>query len=1011
MKQKKLFRIACLLIGFLFSGSLAFAADPLVVNAAKGNFAIDADGGDWGLVTATNIDYVNYGGTNLTAGAEAADFSGSFKTAWDAKKLYFYIDVKDDIKVKANGASYLVDNMEIWLDVNKSKTTAFDGVDDIKIRINRDSVWANTAAGQNNLGDYPWTQTSTDGMKGMVVKQKEVNGGYIVEVSIPWDSIQVKNPNKIAIAENTEIGFGIYLCDQDDAAAGGTTRTKLFWGEATTVAGNPSTWGTIKLAGTPIETTLVSQAAKGKFAIDADGGDWGLVTATPVGVVSYGAANLTAGSEAADFSGSFKTAWDKKNFYMYIDVKDDVKVKKGTFYLVDNLELQFDLDNSKGNSNDGKNDLKIRINRDTTLVNGKPGDNVLGDYPWTASSTDGMKGMVVAQKEVNGGYIVELSIPWDSIQATSPSKVTINENSEVGFAVYLCDQDDPAAAGGATRTKLLWTNFVGNKPSTYGTLKLAGTPIETTLVSQAAKGKFAIDADGGDWGLVTATPVGVVSYGAANLTAGSEAADFSGSFKTAWDKKNFYMYIDVKDDVKVKKGTFYLVDNLELQFDLDNSKGNSNDGKNDLKIRINRDTTLVNGKPGDNVLGDYPWTASSTDGMKGMVVAQKEVNGGYIVELSIPWDSIQATSPSKVTINENSEVGFAVYLCDQDDPAAAGGATRTKLLWTNFVGNKPSTYGTLKLAGTPVETVLESQAIANSIIIDGNNSDWQFANTTPVSVVTYGAANLTAGSEAADFSGSFKTAWDKKNFYMYIDVKDDVKVKKGTFYLVDNLELQFDLDNSKGNSNDGKNDLKIRINRDTTLVNGKPGDNILGDYPWTASSTDGMKGMVVAQKEVNGGYVVELSIPWDSIQATSPSKVSLKENSEVGFAVYLCDQDDAVGVGGATRTKLVWTNFVGNKPSTYGTLKLVGTPSSVRNAAETQVKIYRIAKSVYVTDLSSLTGSVNISIYNLNGSRIQNISTVGGEKTQINLNGFAKGMYILKLENNNQNSTMKLIAE
>ena len=53
---------------------------------------------------------------------------------------------------------------------------------------------ANLTAGaeDNNLGDYPWTATSKDGMKGMTVAQKELTDGYVVELSIPWDSIQVK---------------------------------------------------------------------------------------------------------------------------------------------------------------------------------------------------------------------------------------------------------------------------------------------------------------------------------------------------------------------------------------------------------------------------------------------------------------------------------------------------------------------------------------------------------------------------------------------------------------------------------------------------------------------------------------------------------------------------------------------------------------------------------------------------------------------------------------------------
>ena len=747
---------AWLLVCLLFSAMHVNAQ--LNSTASMGKMFVDADNADWTGIPSDTAKVFNVGGTApLYQGP--SDFLPTFKTSWDKKFFYFYADIKDDIKIKKAAYSYFSDNIEIWLDVNNSKAAAFDGKDDIKIRLNRDTVYYSTGPGDNTIGDYPWTATSSDGMKGMIVKQKEVTGGYIVEVAVPWDSIQVKNPNKVVIGTGTQIGFNAYFCDQDSVNSTSGNRTKLLW--QNTTGANPSTWGTLTLAGTPVETTLVSNATQGKIVIDADASDWVNAPDVPVAVVNFGANNMV---NAADFSGSFKTAWDKKNLYFFANIKDDIKIKKGKTgtglaYQTDNLELSLDVNNSKGKVFDGVDDIKIRINRDTTFFSTGPGDNTIGDYPWTATTKDGMKGMVISQKEVAGGYQVELSIPWDSIQAKvlPANRLKFAENSKIGMLVYYCDQDSVNATS-ANRTKLLWVNAAGAAPATWGDVVLAGTPVETSLVSNATQVKINIDGDASEWTNATDVPVAVVNFGANNLVS---AADFSGSFKTTWDAKKLYFFANIKDDIKIKKGKTgtglaYQTDNLELSLDVNNSKGKVFDGVDDIKIRINRDTTFFSTGPGDNTIGDYPWTATTKDGMKGMVISQKEVAGGYQVELSIPWDSIQAKvlPANRLKFAENSKIGMLVYYCDQDSVNATS-ANRTKLLWVNAAGAAPATWGDVVLAGTPVETSLVSNATQVKINIDGDASEWTNATDVPVAVVNFGANNLVS---AADFSGSFKTS-------------------------------------------------------------------------------------------------------------------------------------------------------------------------------------------------------------------------------------------------------------
>jgi chitodextrinase/acetyltransferase-like isoleucine patch superfamily enzyme len=488
----------------------------LNTKATPGVMLIDADAADWWGIPSDTAKIFTAGGT-APLYQDAADFSATFKTAWDSKNIYFFAEIKDDIIVKKASASYLADNLEIWLDVNNSKTATFDGVDDIKIRINRDTVLTNAQVGFNNLGDYPWTSTSKDGMRGMIIKQKEISGGYVVELSVPWDSIQMKNSSKITIGDGTTIGFNAYFCDNDSISNPiGGNRTKLVW--ENTTGSNPSTWGILRLSGTPAVTEISSPAIQSNMIIDGDLTDWNNLPSTSVALVNYGAANLV---DSKDFSGSFKTTWDSKNFYFFADIKDDIKVKTGTFYLADNLELGLDVNNSKKSTLDKIDDVKIRINRDSIWVN-TAGGNVLGDYPWTGGAVkDGMKGMVVKQKEITGGWQVELSIPWDSLQVKNSSPVVLGENSLIGLHVYLCDQDSLKDRG-SDRTKLLWINSAGGAPSTWGTLKLTGTPVESDGI--VYRERF-INTTGAN---ADASTVGWKSYSNLQVTEVLSTAGFQG---------------------------------------------------------------------------------------------------------------------------------------------------------------------------------------------------------------------------------------------------------------------------------------------------------------------------------------------------------------------------------------------------------------------------------------------------------------------------------------------------
>jgi endo-1,4-beta-xylanase len=109
---------------------------------------------------------------------------------WDEKALYVYAEVNDPFLSDANSAAYMQDSIEIFVDENNGKTTSYQ-TDDSQIRINF-----------KNLVSYG----STGEISGLKSATKIVNGGYVVEVMIPYRS-------SLAAKEDTVIGFDIQVND------------------------------------------------------------------------------------------------------------------------------------------------------------------------------------------------------------------------------------------------------------------------------------------------------------------------------------------------------------------------------------------------------------------------------------------------------------------------------------------------------------------------------------------------------------------------------------------------------------------------------------------------------------------------------------------------------------------------------------------------------------------------------------------------------------------------------
>lgn len=159
--------------------------------------------------------------------SNSSDLSAKCKALWDNTYLYVLGDVNDQTLNNDSQNWYDDDAIEVYLDVNNDKPTAF-AANDFQYTFG----WNDgTTVGANPSG-----RSST----GVTYKMVAKTGGYIFEARIPWSTIQATP------SQNQLLGFDFMVNDDDN---GGTRDKKISWTSATDNAyQDPSLFGVAKLA-------------------------------------------------------------------------------------------------------------------------------------------------------------------------------------------------------------------------------------------------------------------------------------------------------------------------------------------------------------------------------------------------------------------------------------------------------------------------------------------------------------------------------------------------------------------------------------------------------------------------------------------------------------------------------------------------------------------------------------------------------------------------------------------
>jgi len=628
---------------------------------------------------------------------DSADCSGFFQVAWNEHGIYVAVTVTDDSTnvTGPQGPDWAWDMVEIYFDMNIGKLEDGRGT-------------------QEGMGHYQVAGHAKDGINGWressYFAYKTDGSNYIKEAFASWTDLAdsagfVQNPVN-SIMDTLAIGLDVYIVDndRDSTASGRNFRDRLVWtnwGEVTETWDNADDAGILKfdttsVAGVDNEYVTVSKKIKG-LPLNIDGVLDENVWAT---APKYKIAQVYKGEEIAggadDCSGYFQTLWTNEGIYVGVTVTDDstnVTGPQGPDWARDMVEIYFDM-------NVGK------------LKDGRGTQEGMGHYQVAGLAKDGINtwgaGSKFAYKTDGSNYVKETFVKWTDLKDSAG--VVQTPVDAIGFDVYIVDNDrDSTASGRNFRDRLVWANW-GEVTETWdnaddgGIMKFnmaAAIENSAMLTINKVTGDTII-ADGkldeSIWDSLPKIQIDQV-YKGEKITGG--AADCSGYFQIAWNDNGIYVAVNVTDDstnVTGPQGPDWAQDMVEIYFDM--NVGNLDDG---LGTQESQGHYQVAGlaKDGINSWGAGSKFAYLTDG------------SNYVKEAFVRWADLKNVDGDTIAPKNNMQLGFDVYIVDNDrDSTASGRNFRDRLVWANW-GDITETWdnaddaGIIKLSTNEIENVYD----------------------------------------------------------------------------------------------------------------------------------------------------------------------------------------------------------------------------------------------------------------------------------------------------------------
>jgi len=196
-----------------------------------------------------------------------------------------------------------------------------------------------------------------------------------------------------------------------------------------------------------------------------------------------------------------------------------------------------------------------------------------------------------------------------------------------------------------------------------------------------------------------------IGYSPKNVVIGeaTTADDISAIIVTMWDDANIYIDVDITDDLLDNAATnSWERDQVEVYFDMDNSKQDVDNGFDDNDRQI-----------------AFLWNTDNTGVLDGAAISeQMDTENGWHLDIMVPFSALMdGFVPAEGTV-----IGFDVHVADND-----GADTRdTKLSWmavADEAWHNASYMGELRLLADgrtePIMPVASSDATVSDITWDG----------------------------------------------------------------------------------------------------------------------------------------------------------------------------------------------------------------------------------------------------------------------------------------------------
>jgi len=893
------------------------------------------------------------------------DCALSWRGLYDDNYLYLFIEIVDDILVRDGSGNWQDDQIELWIDGDNSKGTAYDGINDLGFGFAFNGDVTNPIPiDRVKVGGRGKSVDVSGILQGSVVLMSgTAPRGLALELAIPWNLMEGVMP-----APGHLMGLEVDYNDDDD---GGTTReTKMkYFSDQDEGWQNPSYLGTVELKErvvydyTDVWYTEIAPVIDGQmdmFLEDYPSFPLNRYMDTIDSLHSYYDLNL-----------EYKMVWDNSHVYYFIHVIDDKFVQDGLYnYTDDGVEIWFDGDNSKKTTYDGINDIGILF----PYEEGAPVDSVymhasligtgifdIATVPWAASMTE-------------KGLYLEFAIPMDSVDMMPANGWLFGH--EIDY------NDDDTGDGRDTKCKTFSpTDDSWQNPSVLGTGMLMGGPGEPVPEKTMP---LLIDKT------TTPPPIdGIMDstwYNARKIEMHKfidqepdDWWDLYSSYRIVWDSKNLYMFVEVHDDTIITdNATAHQNDGIEIYFDGDNSKNDEATGydDNDDQLRF--------------VFEQPPTSAKGTIDLTRFEYAYLKTDYGWNLEVRMPFSRGLTFRGTPGT-----EIGFEVQINDNDT-----GTRNSMWRWwsdSNDSWKNPSLFGTAKINTREVSDVLDIHYTPYPIVVDAE-ADYAWKDVPDITLNH--RWNETKEMHTWNDANVFwRSLWNMDYLYLWIHVMDDTLMRDGTGnWQDDGIELWLDGDASHLDAYDGVNDFffDLSINSETVL------DTIqLGKGP----AID-MSGFMQAQKLTEDGLVVELALPLE-VLGIQPGF-----GTGIGIDLDYNDDDD----GGTTReTKLKTydpTDQSWTYPSVFGYARFVGSklPSLVEKLTQTIIKKYELMQN-YPNPFNPNTtiefhlpeaDHVKLIVFDLLGREVARLADAryeaGKHSIQFNASQFSSGIYFYRLE-------------